>query len=282
MTTFTDEQLAEVRRKFPAKYSEPILEQIALELRARLITAGTVLDPYAGIGGIHALRDLLPGIDTLGVEIEEPFAACHPDTLWGDSRELAKRIGDRAGTITAVVTSPDYGNRLADQYLGSDNEKCRPCRGDGAELRNPEPGEFDESEDVLSPTKVPTGRDCPACGGSGKSRSRRMSYAIALGRKCDPRSGARYQFGKSYRDLHLGILGAVCETVPAGTLLIYNVSSSIADKGYRPVMEWWVTEIARRADIKALVPIETARLKFGANYDARVPAEHLIIARTSI
>lgn len=280
MTTFTDEQLAEVRRKFPAKYSEPILEQIALELRARLITAGTVLDPYAGIGGIHALRDLLPGIDTLGVEIEEPFAACHPDTLWGDSRELAKRIGDRAGTITAVVTSPDYGNRLADQYLGSDNETCRECKGRGwvpkdRELDGLADGDPDSIADYAR-------ADCPKCEGSGKSRSRRMSYAIALGRKCDPRSGARYQFGKSYRDLHLGILGAVCETVPAGTLLIYNVSSSIADKGYRPVMEWWVTEIARRADIKALVPIETARLKFGANYDARVPAEHLIIARTPI
>lgn len=264
MSTFTDEQLAEIRRKFPAKYSEPILDQIALELRARLITAGTVLDPYAGIGGIHALRDLLPGIDTLGVEIEEPFAACHPDTLWGDSRELAKRIGDRAGTVTAVVTSPDYGNRLADQYLGSENEKCRACDGKGGTYKLDEP------------------INCPACNGTGRSKSRRMGYAIALGRKCDPRSGARYQFGKKYRDLHLGVLGAVCETVPAGTLLIYNVSSSIADKGYRPVMEWWVTEIARRADIKALVPIETARLKFGANYDARVPAEHLIIARTPI
>ena len=41
-------------------------------------------------------------------------------------------------------------------------------------------------------------------------------------------------------------------------------------------------EIARRADIKALVPIETARQKFGANHDARVPAEHLIVARTPI
>jgi hypothetical protein len=261
VTTFTDDELAEVRRRFPAKYSEPILEQIALELRARLITAGTVLDPYAGIGGIHALRELLPGIDTLGVEIEEPFAACHPDTLWGDSRELAKRIGDRAGTVTAVVTSPDYGNRLADQYLGSPNEKCRRCSGTGTTM---------------------TAGDCGDCGGSGKAPSKRMGYAIALGRKCDPRSGARYQFGKKYRDLHLGILAAVCETIPAGTLLIYNVSSSIAEKGYRPVMEWWVTEIARRADIKALVPVETARLKFGANHDARVPAEHLIIARTPI
>lgn len=250
----------EIRRKFPAKFSAPILEQIALELRARLIM-GTVLDPYGGIGGIHALRDAVPGLDTVAVEIEPEFAACHPDTLCGDSRLLGEVLGDRAGTITAVVTSPDYGNRLADQYLGSENEKCRRCDGFGTNT---------------------DGDRCSNCAGSGKAPSRRMGYAIALGRKCDPRSGARYQFGKKYRDLHLGILGAVVDTVPPGTLLIYNVSSSIAEKGYRPVMEWWVTEIARRADIKALVPIETDRLKFGANYDARVPAEHLIIARTCL
>lgn len=270
----------EIRRQFPAKFSEPILAQIALELRSRLIQSGTILDVYAGVGGVHALRDALPGVDTLGVEIEPEFAACHPDTLCGDSRLLRDVLGDRAGTVTAVVTSPDYGNRLADQYLGSDNETCRECKGRGwvpkdRELDGLADGDPDSIADYAR-------ADCPKCEGSGKSRSRRMSYAIALGRKCDLRSGARYQFGKKYRDLHLGILGAVCETVPAGTLLIYNVSSSIADKGYRPVMEWWVTEIARRADIKALVPIETARLKFGANYDARVPAEHLIIARTPI
>lgn len=264
MTTTVD--VDEIRRKFPAKFSPPILEQIALELRARLIN-GTVLDPYGGVGGIHALRDALPGLDTVAVEIEPEFAACHPDTLCGDSRLLGEVLGDRAGTITAVVTSPDYGNRLADQYLGSDNEKCR-ARGcvDGK---------------ILSDDGEPWA-ECSGCGGSGKARSQRMSYAIALGRKCDPRSGARYQFGKKYRDLHLGILGAVVDTVPAGTLLLYNVSSSIHQNSYRPVMEWWLTEIARRADIKALVPIETDRLKFGANYDARVPAEHLIVARTLI
>lgn len=258
------EQLDHIRRRFPAKYSEPILDQIALELRSRLICAGTILDPYGGVGGIHALRDTLPDLDTVAVEIEPEFAACHPDTLCGDSRLLGQVLGDRAGTITAVVTSPDYGNRLADQYLGSENEKCRVCDGKGGTYKLDEP------------------INCPKCNGTGKAPSLRMGYAIALGRKCDPRSGARYQFGKKYRDLHLGILGAVVDTVPAGTLLIYNVSSSIADKGYRPVMEWWVTEIARRADIKALVPIETDRLKFGANYDARVPAEHLIVARTLI
>lgn len=277
----TPEEIERIRKSFPAKFSAPILDQIELELRSRLLPPGAlILDPYAGVGGIHALRDRLE-VETIGVEIEPEFAACSPWTVQGDSRQLAQVLdADTRSNVAAVVTSPDYGNRLADQYLGSDEEKCRPCRGEGMELRAPEPGEVDESEDVLTPMKVRTGRECPNCGGSGKARSRRMGYAITLGRKCDPRSGARYHFGKTYRDLHLGILGAVVNSLPSGTLLIYNLSSSISDKGYRPVMEWWVTEIARRAQFEALVPIETARLKFGANSDARVPAEHLIVAHT--
>lgn len=263
----TPEQIEEMRRKFPAKFSAPILDQITLELRSRLLPPGAlILDPYAGVGGIHELRERLE-VETIGVEIEPEFAACSPWTVQGDSRQLAQVLdGDTRANVAAVVTSPDYGNRLADQYLGSDNEKCRKCSGTGKVETMPPPDSI----------RIP----CEQCAGSGKARSRRMGYAIALGRKCDPRSGARYHFGKKYRDLHLGILGALTTSLPDGTLLIYNVSSSISDKGYRPVMEWWVTEIARRADFEALVPIETARLKFGANHDARVPAEHLIVART--
>jgi hypothetical protein len=249
--------LDEVRKRFPAKFSPEILDELTLELRARLF-AGTILDPYGGIGGIHALP-----WETTAVEIEPEFAACHEGTICADSRHLDIALGERYGTFGAVVTSPDYGNRFADQYLGSDDEKCRACAGTG----------------LTEPTGERPQSDCEKCAGTGKAKSKRASYAVALGRKCSPGSGARFQFGKQYRDLHLAVLNAAIGAVIPGGLLLYNVSSSIHQNSYRPVMEWWLTEIAQRAEILALRSVETSRLKFGANGDARVPAEHIIVAR---
>ena len=266
----TDEELDGIRRRFPAKFSPSIIETIVLELRSRLITSGTVFDPYAGIGGIHQLRDHLPGIHTIGMEIEPEFAACSEGVYVGDSAQLAKVIPrDQLDDVVAVVTSPDYGNRLADQYLGSDEEKCRNC----ASLDTP------AGMVKTSPTEFET---CPKCNGTQRAKSKRMGYAIAMGRKSSPGSGTRHQFGTKYRSLHLGVLGAVVEAVNPGTLLVYNVSSSLDVAGYRPVMEWWLTSIARCANIQALVPIETPRLGFGANHDRRAHAEHLIVARTPL
>lgn len=279
---FSDEYLDEVRRKFPAKYTPAIIDTIVLELRSRLITSGTVLDPYAGIGGIHKLREHLPGIHTIGMEIEPEFAACSEGVYVGDSAQLGKVIPrDQLDDVVAVVTSPDYGNRLADQYLGSDNEKCRVCNGRGwvptVEFLNAHPGDWTLA-DVHEDQRV----GCTGCEQTGKAKSKRMGYAIAMGRKSSPGSGTRHQFGTKYRSLHLGVLGAVVEAVNPGTLLVYNVSSSLDTAGYRPVMEWWLTSIARCANIQALVPIETPRLGFGANHDRRAHAEHLIIARTPL
>lgn len=73
----------------------------------------TVLDPFAGEGRIHRLRDFR--IDTVGVELEPEFAANHPATIVGNATALP---ADWTGRFDAVITSPPYGNRLADQYLG--------------------------------------------------------------------------------------------------------------------------------------------------------------------
>ena len=66
----------------------------------------TILDPFAGTGRIHELEN-----KTLGTEIEPEWAAIHPDTICASATELP--FPD--GFFDAIVTSPTYGNRLADR-----------------------------------------------------------------------------------------------------------------------------------------------------------------------
>ena len=91
----------------PARYSAAILAVLADHIGA----VEWVLDPFAGTGRIHALRSLLIG-HTVGVELEEEWAALHPDTIHGDALDLAQLFDP--GTVPAIATSPAYGNRMAD------------------------------------------------------------------------------------------------------------------------------------------------------------------------
>lgn len=250
----------ELRRAFPAKYTAGILDAIKAELQQRFLHTARILDPFAGIGGIHQLADRLP-CTTVGIELEAECAALHPRTIHGDSRRAASLLGDlRAAAgmgpsdlFDAIVTSPAYGNRFADQYLGSDNEKCRTCDGDG------------------------TG--CTACAGTGRARSKRAGYAIALRRRLSAGSGAAVAWGDKYRRIHAAVLAAVDDTLATDGWWLVNVSSFIGDDTYRDVMEWWVERIAERARVVRLIAVETPRMGFGQNGDARVPVEHIIVAQ---
>lgn len=93
----------------PAKFPTPVLEAIA-----KWIPDGTrVLDPFAGVGGIHDLR---PRVETVGVEIEPEWADQSPHTIVGSALNLPYADD----SFDVVATSPTYGNRMADQYDGRD------------------------------------------------------------------------------------------------------------------------------------------------------------------
>jgi len=95
----------------PAKFSPPILGAIERALVPRSNADALILDPFAGIGGVHALP-----WRTIGVEIEPEWASQHRDTVHGDSTKLTQRFLPES--FDAVVTSPAYGNRMADSYAG--------------------------------------------------------------------------------------------------------------------------------------------------------------------
>ena len=105
------------QKSHPATFSGPILDVVAAHLREAGVT-GTVLDPFAGEGGIHELRDRA-GVHTIGVEIEPEWAATHPDTRVGNALELGTTFAP--GSIDAIVTSPTYGNRMADHHDAKDD-----------------------------------------------------------------------------------------------------------------------------------------------------------------
>lgn len=95
----------------PATFNQDILDAIADVLGPRY---ANVLDPFAGTGKVHSLAT--SERKTTGIEIEEEWAAMHDDTIVGSA--LALPFED--DTFDAIVTSPTYGNRMADQYDGRD------------------------------------------------------------------------------------------------------------------------------------------------------------------
>lgn len=109
---------ADIRKPHPAKFSEEIL-QVLDQLLAKYEVEGLVLDPFAGVGRVHELRN--ERIQTVGVEIEPEWARWHPDTICDDARNVPKLF--KPGEVSAIVTSPTYGNRMADHHEAMDGSR---------------------------------------------------------------------------------------------------------------------------------------------------------------
>lgn len=102
----------------PARYSEGLIAAFAAILD-ELGGITEVIDPFAGTGRIHQLLD--HNYNTTGIEIEPEWAQMHARTITGSA--LAIPFPD--DSFEAVVTSPTYGNRLADSHNASDPERRR-------------------------------------------------------------------------------------------------------------------------------------------------------------
>lgn len=251
--------------KHPAKFSREVLDALFKQMGQEVVRRYghlnqenwphrplKVLDPFAGIGGIHSTRTIW--WETYGVEIEYEWAAARPGTIVGDATALPYADG----TFDLVVTSPCYGNRMADTYDGKG--VCRACNGDGA----------------IYPSVDP----CERCGGTGQDQSSRHTYRLDLGRMPTAGSSAVMQWGRDYRMLHIAAWREALRVIQPEGLLLVNVSDHIRQGKVVRVSDWHRSVLkVLGATVEDQIPVYTRRMRKGANHRARVECEQLIVAR---
>lgn len=222
----TTSEAPQVVTPHPAKWSTPILAQVAYQLGMirQDWTGHRLLDPFAGVG-LDRLRDACPTAEWVGVELEPEWACQVPGTIAADATRLP--FPDRS--FSGAVTSPVYGNRMSDTYDGRDGSK-------------------------------------------------RMTYRIALGRMPGGRSIATMQWGRTYRAMHRLAWRELFRVLDHEAPALVNISNHVRKGQVQHVMEWHLdTLVSTGFRFQRLVPIETRRFKNGANREARVASEHLIV-----
>lgn len=247
----------------PAPFSTSILSEIqqllprAIDLgylpRHTLLGQLRVLDPFGGVG---TLQSVLPG--AFVNELEPEWVAqspVHGRLMVGDATQLP--VAD--GAIDVVITSPCYGNRMADHHDAK--ERCRWCRGSG---------------------RAPNLGYCPKCGGAGVRQYRRITYKHYLGRKLHNANAGAMQWGPRYKQLHIDAWIEAARVLRRRGLFVLNISDHWRQGEWAPVSEWHHDELSHLGfeRVEALcTDVETPRMRFGANSHLRAPVEHLWVYR---
>lgn len=253
----------------PAKFSKGFIEifrEILMEHLQQPWRYDTplVLDPFAGVGSIHQLR---PQFATFGIEIEKEWADCSDFTFLGDSTRMPDYWN---GMFQAVVTSPTYGNRMADHH---ERGYCTECDGVGTfRIEVTKMGDSEEKWLV---------ENCSKCGGTGKESSKRNTYRHVLGRPLNPKNTGMYQYTQStYKKLHGQVYVECHRVLESGGLMIVNLSDHIRQGQIMPVVAWHAAELRRLgfSYIKT-EDVQTPRLGFGENRKVRVDSEQILIFR---
>ena len=239
----------------PAKWSAAVLieiEQIVMDEANRLDRPVRVLDPFAG-RGLPELREYLGDDASIvaGVELEPEWAAADPQTIVGDATALP---ADWTDAFDLVVTSPCYGNRMADHH----------------EAR-------DDSNRITYRHKL------------GRMPSEGSGAILQWGpRYRDLHSKAWAEVRRVLRPGRHGTPGADGRSRSLGGLAVINVSNHLRTRtrnGQRvqeeqAVVEWHLNEFLLAAcTVEAVVKVPTPRMGFGENGDARVDGERILVLR---
>lgn len=233
-------------------FSRELVVPLADTIRGR----AWVLDPFAGTGRIHAIAETAGVARSTGIELEPEWANADrfpgPDRtqLVGDALDVVPTFAP--GTFDAVLTSPAYGNRMADKHEAKD--PCKSCGGSG----------------------VAGAAECRVCKGRGVSR--RNTYRHRLGRVLSANNGGGMQWGPEYRELHRAIWAVCVAALAPGGVFVVNCSNHIRVGAVIDVCDWHrrcLEELGLGID--DVVNVETRRQRQGANGHLRVAGEQIII-----
>lgn len=242
----------------PAKFSIEVLDAIDV-----IVPEGvTVLDPFAGVGFIHRLK----GRSTIGVELEPEWASVHPRTIQGNA--LALPIPDES--VPWVVTSPCYGNRMADHHDAK--EKCRPCGGTGEVKAIGPLIVFDPP--THSTVLVP----CSKCEGFGFRTYRRLTYRHQIGHALHVENSGALQWGPKYRAFHEWAWTEVRRVLTRPGFFVLDIKNHWRDHKLQRVMEWHLGALVRMGfEVASVDPVEVKGMGLGQNRDVREPHEFVIL-----
>lgn len=254
----------------PAKFSSPILDLIdsILPVDAR------VLDPFAGVGLIHNLCR-----QSVAIELEHEWAGDAHSTVEGMGQATivanALQLPFRDGSWPWVVTSPTYGNRMADHHDAQ--ERCKPCRGTGIDR------DWLDAQDPNLPlngnARPAEEHPCPRCDGLGYRTYKRLTYRHQLGRELHPDNSGRLQWGPKYQAFHARAWAEVWRVMEPRSFeedggFILNAKDHVRGHEVAPVVAWHRETLLRLGfELTAWHEVETQGMGFGANRDARVPFE---------
>ena len=116
----------------------------------------------------------------------------------------------------------------------------------------------------------------------GRDGSKRMTYRIQLGRELSPESGASMQWGDLYRQFAKRVLAEMIRVTKPGGLVIINISNHIRKFEEQFVSEWWLAQMLLAGLLyEKAIPVETPRMGFGQNHEARVDCEWIFVWRKS-
>jgi DNA modification methylase len=105
-------------RKNPAKFTDSILEEIAKQVNHKNIK-GVCLDPFAGSGKIAKIKQFT-NIEIHCNDIEDGWKEDYDVDVWYH-QDAEFLVTDR--TFDAIITSPTYGNRMADHHKANDGSR---------------------------------------------------------------------------------------------------------------------------------------------------------------
>jgi SAM-dependent methyltransferase len=221
----------------PARYTSDLIPLFADLLRAYSFPGAHVLDPFAGTGRIHELH---PEFDTVGIELEKEWSDLHERTQQGNALDLPFD----PETFDAIVTSPTYGNRLADSHNASDPERRRSYTHDlGRDLG-------DDNSGVLHWRTT-----APGAGAMGSS---------------------------DYRNFHEKAWDEAVLVLRPGGLFILNMCDHVRDGLVQPVTAWHCWLLGRLGlDWMESRSIPTRKLRQGANADLREQEQVHVLRKPS-